>query len=83
MICHVYPVYAHKGNSLAYCVDYITNPVKVLPTEDADITPFMSLSSESVLHEVFVTESGKVSAKYVSGYLTSPEEIVERIDYCT
>ena len=82
MICHVHPVYAYKGSSsLAYCVDYITTPIKVLPATDADIISFMNSSSEDVLQEVFITESGKVSAQYVSGYLTSPEEIVERISY--
>lgn len=77
MICKVYPIYSATG--IAVEIDYIMNPSKVVP-DTKDNGALIHQLPETMVQEVTVTE-GEVSVKYVSSYLTTPEEIKDRILY--
>ena len=77
MICKVYPIYS--TSDIANSIDYIMDPSKVIPDAN-DSGTLMQQLPETMVQEVTVTE-GEVSVKYVSSYLTTPEEIKDRILY--
>ncbi len=81
MTCQVYPIYLYRGKPLSHHIDYVTDPTKVLPDHDNSLGFLLEQSSTPTLQEIFVTESDKITAAYVSGYLTTPDELTARVNY--
>ena len=81
MICYVVPIYAHKGKPLEYYINYVQNPAKVLPETDPALHNLQNQLPDTVLQEILTTEDGQAIPVYASAYMTTPEELVERVEY--
>ena len=81
MICHVYAVHLRSGKSLREHVAYVTSPEKTIPPVADERHVLLGALPNTMLQELVVTDDGEVAAQYVGAYLTTPEELEERVDY--
>ena len=80
MIAQVYPIYAHRGDPLSAHIDYVMDPIKVVPQSgnSAALLPRFSTAIQPVQ---LIASDGSPHYGYAGGYLTTPAELEQRIDY--